>query len=149
MSSLSQRQERQAHGLLLLGLVLFLIGLLTGLISGGMANPRMGLSAHLEGLMNGMFLALLGLLWPRLVLGPVALSSAFWLVIYAAFANWLGVLLAGIWGAGAGMMPIAAQGMAGSGTQEAIIAFLLISLSVAMVVGVIMAIWGLWRGRHQ
>jgi len=149
MSSLSQRQERQAHGLLLLGLLLFLIGLLTGLISGGMANPRMGLSAHLEGLMNGMFLALLGLLWPRLVLGPVALSSAFWLVIYAAFANWLGVLLAGIWGAGAGMMPIAAQGMTGSGTQEAIIAFLLISLSVAMVVGVIMAIWGLWRGRHQ
>jgi len=147
MSSLSLRQEQQAHWLLLLGLVLFLIGLLTGFISGGVANPRMGLSAHLEGLMNGMFLVLLGLLWPRLALGSVALLSAFWLVTYAAFANWLGVLLAGIWGAGAGMMPIAAQGMAGSGTQEAIIAFLLVSLSVAMVLGVVLIIWGLWRAR--
>ncbi|MBX3487909.1 hydrogenase [Parvibaculum sp.] len=147
MTFSSSTQDRQAHWLVLLGLLLFLIGLLTGFVSGGLANSRMGLSAHLEGLMNGIFLALLGLLWSRLVLGATALLVAFWLVVYAAFANWLGVLLAAIWGAGAGMMPLAAQGMSGSGPQEAIIAFLLISLSVAMVLGVILVILGLWHAR--
>ena len=147
MTLSSSTQDRQAHWLMLLGLLLFLIGLLTGFVSGGLANPRMGLSAHLEGLMNGMFLVLLGLLWSRLVLGARAPLVAFWLVVYAAFANGLGVLLAAIWGAGIGMMPLAAQGMSGSGPQEAIIAFLLISLSVAMVLGVILVILGLWRAR--
>ena len=145
MASLSPAQGRQARALLLLGLVLFLIGLLTGFVSGSFA---MGLSAHLEGLMNGMLLGNLGLLWPRLALGTVALSAAFWFMVYAAFANWLGVLLAGIWGAGSGMMPLAAQGMTGSSVQEAIIAALLISLSVAMVLGIVLVIWGLWRVRN-
>ena len=148
MASLSPAQGRQARALLLLGLVLFLIGLLTGFVSGSFATPRMGLSAHLEGLMNGMLLVILGLLWPRLALGTVALSAAFWFMVYAAFANWLGVLLAGIWGAGSGMMPLAAQGMTGSSVQEAIIAALLISLSVAMVLGIVLVIWGLWRVRN-
>ncbi|MEX0839920.1 MAG: hydrogenase [Parvibaculum sp.] len=146
MSSLSPAQGRQAHGLLLLGLVLFLAGLLTGFVSGSFTNPRLGLSAHLEGLMNGTFLAVLGLLWPRLVLGAKALLAAFWLVVYAAFANWLGVLLGAIWGAGR-FMPIAGQGTTGTDMQEAIVAFLLFSISFAMVIGVVLIIWGLWRAR--
>lgn len=39
------------------GLFLFLLGLLTGLVVPMFQNPRMGLSAHLEGVMNGIFLA--------------------------------------------------------------------------------------------
>ena len=56
--------------LLRLGVLLFLLGLLTGFAIPALANPRMGLTSHLEGLMNGMFLSL-GLLWPRLALSPV------------------------------------------------------------------------------
>lgn len=52
--------KRQAKQLIFLGLLLFLSGLLTGLIIPFFKNPRMGLSAHLEGVMNGMFLILLG-----------------------------------------------------------------------------------------
>lgn len=131
--------------LLLLGMILFMIGLLTGFVSGTFENPRMGLSAHLEGLMNGTFLAVLGLFWHRLALGAKASLAAFWLVVYAAYANWLGVLLGGIWGAGASMMPIAAKGLIGTPIEEGIIAFLLISISLAMVAGVGMIIWGLWK----
>lgn len=131
--------------LLLLGMILFMIGLLTGFVSGTFENPRMGLSAHLEGLMNGTFLAVLGLFWHRLELGAKASLAAFWLVVYAAYANWLGVLLGGIWGAGASMMPIAAKGLIGTPIQEGIIGFLLISISLAMVAGVGMIIWGLWK----
>ena len=139
--------QSSVHGqrLLLLGMILFMIGLLTGFVSATFENPRMGLSAHLEGLMNGTFLAVLGLFWHRLALGAKASAIAFWLVVYAAYANWLGVLLGGVWGAGASMMPIAAKGLMGTPVQEGIIAFLLISISVAMVLGVAMIIWGLWK----
>ena len=43
------------------GILLFFLGLVTGLVVPMLANPRMGLSSHLEGLMNGMFLIILGL----------------------------------------------------------------------------------------
>jgi len=50
-----------AHRLLQFGYGLFLLGLLTGLGIPLLANPRMGLSSHLEGVMNGIFLIGLGL----------------------------------------------------------------------------------------
>jgi hydroxylaminobenzene mutase len=49
-----------------LGLVLFLVGLLTGFAVPALKNPRMALSSHLEAVLNGMFLVLLGLLWPHI-----------------------------------------------------------------------------------
>jgi len=55
-------QPKQADRLIFLGLLLFFLGLLAGLFVQNMANPRMALSAHLEGVMNGMFLVLLGLI---------------------------------------------------------------------------------------
>jgi hypothetical protein len=42
------------------GMVLFLLGLGTGFAEQHFANVRMGLAAHLEGLMNGIFLLALG-----------------------------------------------------------------------------------------
>lgn len=131
--------------LVLLGMVIFMLGLLTGFVSGTFANPRMGVSAHLEGLMNGTFLAVLGLFWHHLALSRRASLFAFWMIVYAAYGNWLGVLLGGFWGAGASVMPIAAKGLMGNDLQEGIIGFLLISISIAMVLGVAMIIWGLWR----
>ena len=44
------------------GLLLVLLGLLTGLVIPLLTNPRMGLSAHLEGVMNGVLLAVLAAL---------------------------------------------------------------------------------------
>lgn len=45
------------------GMALFLAGLLTGLVEQQFANPRMGLAAHLEGVMNGAFLLVVGAVW--------------------------------------------------------------------------------------
>lgn len=47
--------------LLQLGIILFLIGLLTGVAIPKLANPRMGLASHLEGVLNGIFLVTVGL----------------------------------------------------------------------------------------
>ena len=45
------------------GMYLFLLGLLIGFAEGQVTNPRMGLAADLEGLMNGTFLIALGVVW--------------------------------------------------------------------------------------
>jgi hypothetical protein len=42
------------------GMFLFLTGLPTGLVEQRFNNPRMGLAAHLEGVMNGVFRVALG-----------------------------------------------------------------------------------------
>jgi hydroxylaminobenzene mutase len=129
--------------LLQLGIVLFLLGLLSGFAVPKLANPRMGLTSHLEGVMNGMFLAILGLLWPQLDLSHAWLVTTFSLAVYGTYANWLATLLAGAWGAGETNMPIAAGGRRGSPFQETFINFLLISLSLAMVAASILVIIGL------
>jgi len=43
-----------------LGMFLFFLGLITGLLETQFANPRMGRAAHLEGVINGILLVALG-----------------------------------------------------------------------------------------
>lgn len=124
------------------GVLLFFIGLLTGLAVPLMQLPRMALSSHLEGVMNGMLLIILGLLWPRLSLPAWTGTATFWLALYGTFANWLATLLSAAWGAAA-MMPIAGQGATGSPLAEGIVAALLGSLTLAMIVACLLVLWGL------
>jgi hydroxylaminobenzene mutase len=126
-----------------LGLVLFLIGLLTGFVIPALKNPRMGLSSHIEGVLNGMFLVLLGLLWPHILLPHAWATAAAVLIVYAAYANWLATLLGGIWGAGRKLAPIATGDHVASRSKEAIVSFLFLSLGVSIVIGVVIVIIGL------
>jgi hydroxylaminobenzene mutase len=98
--------------------------------------------------MNGIFLVLLGLVWPKLSLSRIWLTMVFWLAIYGTFANWTATLLAAFWGAGVSM-PIAALGHQGSPMQETIINLLLFSLSFAMVVVCLLVLWGLRVSAHR
>jgi (hydroxyamino)benzene mutase len=131
------------HRLLQLGVALFLIGLVTGFAVPFLANPCMGLTSHLEGVLNGIFLILLGLLWPRLALTERAFRATFWLALYGTFANWATTLLAAAWGAGGTTMPIAAPGLEGSPFQENMIAAMLLSLSVAVIAASALVLYGL------
>jgi len=83
------------------GMFLFLLGLLTGFLEPHFINMRMGLAAHLEGVMNGIFLVTLGCAWSRVRLAPAALAVAFWTVLYSAYVNWLSTTLAALWGTAA------------------------------------------------
>jgi hydroxylaminobenzene mutase len=125
------------------GVLLFLLGLLTGLLVPAVANPRMGLSSHLEGVMNGIFLVVLGLVWPRLRLPRSASLAAFCLAVYGTYINWATTLAAAAWGAGAPMMPIAGLGHQGTRLQEGIIGFGLVSLALAMIATCVIVLWGL------
>ncbi|OFZ11406.1 MAG: hydrogenase [Bacteroidetes bacterium RIFCSPHIGHO2_02_FULL_44_7] len=133
----------QADRLLLLGILLFLLGLIVALLIPMMNNPRMGVSAHLEGTMNGMFLLILGLIWIKVSVNGRWLKTAFWLTIYGSFANFLAVSLGAFTGAGK-MMPIAG-GKEGTTLIEGLISFLLISLTLAMLVVCCIVLTGLYR----
>lgn len=76
------------------GMVLFVLGLLTGFAEPHFTNVRMGLSAHLEGVMNGILLLALGATWSHLRLGRNARAAAFWTALYSGYANWLFTTLA-------------------------------------------------------
>ncbi|MBZ0184069.1 MAG: hydrogenase [Melioribacteraceae bacterium] len=138
----SNNQYKMGRKLVRLGLILFLLGLVTGLLIPVLENPRMGLSSHLEGTLNGMLLILFGLIWEKLNLTEKLLTWSFWLALIGTFTNWFTTLLAAAWGAGAEMMPIAGGDYTGSEIQEIIIktglvvlTLAILSVSVILVVG--------------
>lgn len=124
--------ERAEHLLIFTGIWLFLAGLITGFAIPLMENPRVGLSSHLEGVLNGVFLIALGAVWRRIGLVGRTHTVALSLVLFGTVANWLATLLAGLWGTGA-MMSIAAAGRSGTALQETIVTTLLFMLSLSMV----------------
>ena len=141
----SPSQSATAHRLLQLGVLLFLIGLLIGLAVPTLANPRMGLASHMEGVMNGLFLIALGLVWPTLTSSPGMQRLTFVLAVYGAFANIVATFLSAAWGAGAPMMPLAAGGHEGSSVQELVIRVLLVSLALADIAACVLVLVGLRR----
>ncbi len=94
------------------GVLLFLLGLIVGFIEQKFTNPRMGLAAHLEGLMNGTFLIALGAIWAEINLTVRLKALAYWGVLYGAYGNWVITSLAAVFGTAA-MTPITAEGHRG------------------------------------
>ncbi|MBZ0180139.1 MAG: hydrogenase [Melioribacteraceae bacterium] len=140
---MNNNQTVVSRKLIRYGILLFLLGLLTGFAMPAFENSRMGLSSHLEGVMNGMFLVLLGLIWEKLILSEKLLKITFILALFGTFVNWLTTLFAAIVGAGSEMMPIAGEDLSGNQLEELLIKFGLITLSVAMVVVSIIVLYGL------
>ena len=126
------------------GLVLFLLGLLTGFIEQKFANPRMGLAAHLEGVLNGTFLLALGAVWMQVNLSRRVKVAAFWGMLYGAYANWVVTTLAASFGTGA-LSPITAAGRGAQPWQESLVTIGFMSVGIAMVVSSILVAWGFRR----
>jgi (hydroxyamino)benzene mutase len=127
------------------GMLLFLFGLLTGFVTMSLKNPRMGLAAHLEGVMNGPFLVICGIIWNELRLAETLKKIVFWTLMYGAFVNWLVTLVAAILGTSK-MTPLTGQGFGGTPPQESIVNAGFISVGIAMVFSVALVIYGL-RGK--
>jgi (hydroxyamino)benzene mutase len=127
-----------------LGFVLILLALFTGLGMPLYTSPRLGLAAHIVGITGGLVLIAIGALAPHFALGrrATAVMMASW--VYAAYANWFASLLGAITGASR-LTPIAGAGTTGSAMAEAAVSFLLQSLSVAAIVGTILAVRGFRR----
>src|SRR5262244_3530165 len=94
------------------GMFLFLLGLVTGLVEQRFTNVRMGLSAHLEGVMNGTFLVALGAIWTEVRLPPRTKATAYRTALYGTYMNWVITTLGAIFGTAANS-PISAVGHSG------------------------------------
>jgi len=126
------------------GMFLFLLGLFTGLAEPQFANTRMGLAAHLEGVMNGTFLLALGAVWGGVALSASVKSATWWLVLYGTYANWGVTTLAAIFGTGA-LSPITAAGRSALPWQESLVTAGFISVGLAIVAATVLVLWGLRR----
>lgn len=138
--------QDHARRLVRQGMTLFLFGLLTGLAVQSMANPRAGLAGHLEGVMNGIFLIVVGLAWKELALGERAARITYVLLVFGTWANWATTTATGILGTSKGT-PIAGAGHSGTPLMENAVLGMLVLVAVSMVGACGTMAFRLWRQR--
>lgn len=128
--------------LLFHGIALFLIGLFTGLAEQHFANVRMALAAHLEGVMNGIFLLAVGAIWTEVRLSARASTLAYWALLGGTYGNWAVTTTAAVLGTAA-LSPITAAGRTAPQWQETLVTagFGLIGLSI--ILASLLLLWGL------
>lgn len=129
------------------GFVLIFLAFLTGIVIPLLTNPHLGVSAHLNAIIGGIILVLLGLIDKALILTANTRKIMTWSWLYAIYLNWFTTLLGGIWGTSK-LTPVAGAGFSASALQETIVSILLISLVLASFVGCAIVIYGL-RGRDN
>jgi hydroxylaminobenzene mutase len=132
---------------LISGTVLFLLSLLSGFAMPFLANPRMGVSAHVAGLESGMALWALGLMWQRVALPVGAERTAQIVAVAGLYAIFLSLFLAALWGTSRAT-PIAGAGHQASAVRETLVAVLLTGGSLASVVAVSLVLWGLFAWKE-
>ena len=130
------------RSLLRSGMILFLLGLLTGFLLPQLRNPRAGLAAHLEGVMNGTFLLVVGLAWDELRLSEKTRTAAFALVLGGTYLNWATTLLTSVLGTSKAT-PIAGAGFSAAAATETIVFGLFVVVALAMIPAVSLFIAGL------
>jgi hydroxylaminobenzene mutase len=124
------------------GMCLFLIGLLTGFAEQRFTNMRMGLAAHLEGVMNGTFLVALGAVWTEVRLSRSTQAIAYWTALYGTYGNWLATTLAATFGT-ATLSPITGAGHSGQPWQETLVTIGFLTVGIAIVASAVLIVWGL------
>jgi (hydroxyamino)benzene mutase len=124
------------------GMFLFLLGLITGFAETHFANVRMGLAAHLEGIMNGIFLMALGAIWSEVRLASPTKTIAYWAALYGSYMNWVVTTLAAIFGTAA-LSPISSAGHTGQPWQEDVVTAGFISVGIVIVASAVLVLWGL------
>ena len=130
------------------GISLFLLAMLTGLTIPYLANPRMGLSAHLVGVLGALFLVALGVIWPEKDLPPGADTAAFWLSVYGAYSNLCTAFLAAVFATNS-LTPLVGPPHSALPWKEATVTFGLVSSNVATAIVCLLVLWGLHRRRAK
>jgi len=131
--------------LLFHGIALFLIGLVTGLAEQHFTNVRMALAAHLEGVMNGIFLLAVGAIWNEVRLSSALSKLAFWTLLGGTYGNWVVTATAAILGTAA-LSPITAGGHNAAPGQEALVTTGFVLIGLAIILASSLLLWGL-RGK--
>lgn len=124
------------------GFVLILLALLAGFAVPSMKVPRLGLSAHTIGLISGLLLIAVGVVWLRLRISDKFKKVLYWMWLVVAYGNWLGTLLAAISG-GSQLMPIAANNAMPEPVFDVLITAIIGIVSLLSISALVATIWGL------
>ena len=142
--------QRQGQRLLQVGMALFLFSSLEGFAIPLFASQRIGLSVHTLSALQAVMLLAIGLLWPRLRLGPRASRVAFWSLIYSALAILAAYIVAAYWGVGIETISLMGElphGLThGSPFQESVIKVLAYSSAPTGIAAFVLILWGLRMG---
>jgi hydroxylaminobenzene mutase len=130
--------------LLFHGIALFLIGLFTGLAEQHFTNVRMALAAHLEGVMNGIFLLAVGAIWNEVKLSSLLSRIAYWALLSGTYGNWIVTTTAAVLGTAA-LSPITASGHSAAPGQEALVTVGFVLIGLAIILASSLLLWGLRR----
>lgn len=130
------------------GMFLFLLGLLTGFVEPNFANIRMGLAAHLEGVMNGIFLIGLGAIWNEVRLSPPLKAAAFWIALGGTYGNWFMTTTAAVFGTSA-LSPITGTPHGGQPWQEEVVTAGFMAVGIAIVACAVFVLCGLRRAARS
>jgi (hydroxyamino)benzene mutase len=136
-------KARHGRRLVQAGAMLLLLSVLLGFIVPGFALPRVAVSAHLVGLLQGLLLLTTGQLWGRLRLTRLLSSAASGLSIGGAYGAWSANVLAAAWGAGGELLRQAASGARGTEFQELALTILLRGSGVAIAISWALISFGL------
>jgi hydroxylaminobenzene mutase len=128
------------------GGVLFLAGLLQGLVVDQFANPRMALSAHLDAVQSGMAVMIAAAFWSSVRWSPGVERVAWWTLSVGMVGLWLGITLAAATGASEAL-PMAGSGFAARPAMEAAVSAIVVGSSLGLLLGWALFLWGLVRGR--
>jgi len=124
------------------GMFLLLLGMATWLAEPHFTNVRMGLAAHLEGLMNGILLLALGAAWTELRLAPRTKTIAYWTALYGTYVNWLFTTVAAVLGTAA-LSPVLGTGHGAPAWQESLVTAGFLSIMVSIFTATILILSGL------
>ncbi|MDP2575995.1 hypothetical protein Q8W40_27700 [Vibrio penaeicida] len=127
------------------GAVLFLIGLLQGVLIPSFLNPRMALSAHLAAVQSGMALMIFGLIWGLLSLEEKWLRVSYYSSIAGMYFIWLAITLVAVLGASK-TLPIAGKGFSSTPVGEVVVELILYAGSGLCVLSAALIVVGLYRG---
>jgi len=130
------------------GMFLFLLGLLTGFLEPRFANIRMGLAAHLEGVMNGIFLVGLGAVWNEVRLSQPLKTAAFWIALVGTYGNWLITTTAAVFGTSA-LSPITGTSLGGQPWQEKLVTAGFMVVGITIVATAVLVLCGLRKAARS
>jgi hydroxylaminobenzene mutase len=128
------------------GVILALLGSISGFSSLVVTNPRMGLAAHLGGIMNALLLLALGAAWSAVRLSSQQDVLATRLLVGGAYGNWAITLLASMTGARE-FAPLAGAGYGASQFVEKATLILITVAAVCTLTGLGMVLIGLSKQR--
>ena len=136
-----------------MGIVFILYSSLEGFVIPHFGSPRVGLSTHTLGALQGVLLLALGLVWPKLSLRAIASRVAFWCLLYSALAVLGAYSIAAAWGVGnetivlAGELPHGLHH--GSAFQETLIKILSYSSAPTGIIAFALILLGLRKSGYS